>query len=392
MFQYSLAVLSALLALPRDEYTLVVASTDAAWKQFIPAEIESLPLGLGWALSSTAAVWVALGLSHKAWLRGAPLFFPAVREVATKNCDLWIFPRQDIWSSRFPVPALAAIHDLMHRYEPHFPEAGGFGRQGYRQRYMQQLINCSVGILVDSQVGKHHVLDSFRAAPGKVFILPYVPPAYIYESKVSSDFDAKYRLPGKFLFYPAEFWPHKNHRRLIDALARVRASCGDIRLILAGSFGKEYLRVRSHVEKLGLEDHVQFAGYLPEVDMPEFYRRARALVFPTFFGPTNIPPLEAFALGCPVAASGIYGMPEQLADAALLFDPRSEQEMADCIQRLWQDDDLCQRLSSNGLRKAQRWGPAQFASAFHAVIEQLALARAAARASSRSVAVPSLSP
>jgi glycosyltransferase involved in cell wall biosynthesis len=96
------------------------------------------------------------------------------------------------------------------------------------------------------------------------------------------------------------------------------------------------------------------------------------LVFPTFFGPTNIPPLEAFALGCPVAASRIYGMPEQLGGAALFFDPRSEEEMAECIQRLWQDDRLCQRLSSNGLRKAQLWGPAQFASAFHAVIEQLA--------------------
>ncbi len=391
MFQYSQAILSALLALPRKEYTQVVAYADPVWTEFLPAEVESLPLRLDRSLLSTAAIWVALGLSHKVWLRGAPLFFPVVRAIANKNCDLWIFPRQDIWSSRFPVPALAAVHDLMHHYEQHFPEVGGLGRQHYRQRYMQELVNCSLGILVDSPVGKQHVLESFKADPEKVFTLPYVPPAYIYESKVSSDFDSKYHLTGKFLFYPAEFWPHKNHFRLIDAMARIRVSCSDIRLILAGYFGKGYSRVRSHVEKLGLHDHVHFAGYLPEADMPEFYRRARALVFPTFFGPTNIPPLEAFALGCPVAASGIYGMPEQLGDAALLFDPRSEQEMADCIQRLWQDDDLCQRLSSNGLRKAQLWGPEQFASAFHAVIEQLAPARAAARASSCSVAVPSLS-
>src|SRR6266480_555144 len=359
MFQYSLAVLSALLALPRDEYKLVAAYGDPAWAKFVPGEVELLPLRLSGLLSRTASVWTALGIPHKLWLRCAPLFFSAVRQVVNENCDLWIFPRQDIWSSRFPVPALAAVHDLMHRYEPHFPEAGGQGRQRYRQRYMKELINCSLSILVDSQVGKRHVLESFKADPDKVFILPYVPPAYIYESRVSPDFDSKYQLPGKYLFYPAEFWPHKNHLRLIDALARVCAACGDIRLILAGSFEKEYSRIRSHVEKLGLQDHVQFTGYLPEADMPEFYRRARALVFPTFFGPTNIPPLEAFALGCPVAVSGIYGMPEQLRDAALLFDPRSEQEMADCIQRLWQDDDLCQRLSSNGLRKAQLWGPTE---------------------------------
>ena len=373
MFQYSLAVLSALLALPRDEYTMVVGYCDPVWTDLVPDGVEWLPLRLGRTLSTTAAVWTALGLSHKLWLRCAPLFFSVVRKVVNTDCDLWVFPRQDIWSSRFPVPTLAAVHDLMHRYEPHFPEAAGFGRQRYRQRYMQELHNCSLGILVDSEVGKQHVLESFAADPGKVFILPYVPPAHIYEPRVSPDFDSKYRLPGKYLFYPAEFWPHKNHLRLIDAIARVRASCGDIQLILAGSFGKEYSRVRSHVEKLGLQDHVQFVGYLPEVDMPEFYRRARALVFPTFFGPTNIPPLEAFALGCPVATSRVYGMPEQLGDAALLFDPRSEQEIADCIQRLWQDDHLCQSLSSKGMGRGQLWGPAQFASALRSVTEHLML-------------------
>ena len=82
--------------------------------------------------------------------------------------------------------------------------------------------------------------------------------------------------------------------------------------------------------------------------MPEFYRRARAMVMPTFFGPTNIPPLEAFALGCPVAVSNIYGIPEQVGDAALLFDPNSVEEIADCIERLWQDDALCASLISKG--------------------------------------------
>lgn len=371
MFQYSLAILSSLLARPRDEYELVVAYADPAWTKLIPAEVRRLPLPLSRTLSTAAVLWTALGLPHKLWLRCAPLLSSVVREVVNESCDLWVFPRQDIWSSRFPVPALAAVHDLMHRYEPHFPEVARLGRGRYRQRYLQELVNCSMGVLVDSEVGKRHVLESFKADPDKIFILPYVPPAYINESTVSTDFDAKYGLPEKYLFYPAEFWPHKNHFRLIDAIARVRATCSDIHLILSGSLGKEYSRLRSHVEKLSLQDHVQFAGYLPEADIPEFYRRARALVFPTFFGPTNIPPLEAFALGCPVAASGIYGMPEQLGDAALLFDPCSEQEIADCIRRLWQDDYLCRRLSSNGRQRARLWGASQFGRAFDAVIEQL---------------------
>jgi len=391
MFQYSMAVLSALLALPRDGNELVVGYYDPAWTQFVPPSVERFPLRLGRTLSSAAALWATVGVSHKLWLRCAVRFSSAVREVVHKNCDLWIFPRQDVWSSRFPVPALAAVHDLMHRYEARFSEAGGLVRQRYRQRYMQELINYSMGILVDSEVGKQHVLESFGADPGKVFILPYVPPSYIYESEAPSDFEAKYRLPEKFLFYPAEFWPHKNHLRLLDAIARVRATCGDIRLILAGSLGKEYSRVRLHVEQLGLRDHVQFVGYLPDADIPEFYRRARALVFPTFFGPTNIPPLEAFALGCPVAASGIYGMPEQLGDAALFFDPHSEEQMADCIRRLWQDDALCRHLTSRGQERARQWGPSQFDVALRSIIEQITLDRVPARSNLDPMAVASFS-
>ncbi len=392
MFQYSRAVLSALLALPRDEYTVVVGYSDSAWTEFIPDDVDRFPLRLSRTLSFVAALWATLGFSHKLWLRFALQFSVGVREVVNKNCDLWIFPRQDIWSSRFPVPALRAVHDLMHRYEPHFPEAAGFGRKRYRQRYLQELSDRSIGILVDSEVGKQQVLDSFEADPDKVFILPYVPPSYIYESRASLDFDARYRLPGKFLFYPAEFWPHKNHLRLIDAIARVRASCADVYLVLAGSLGKEYSRVRLHVEKLKLQEHIQFVGYLPETDIPEFYRRARALVFPTFFGPTNIPPLEAFTLGCPVAASRVYGMPEQLGDAALFFDPHSEEEMARCICRLWQDDELCRRLSLLGQQRVRLWGPSQFAIALHAIIEQGTHDRVPARSCSDPMVVPSLSP
>ena len=116
----------------------------------------------------------------------------------------------------------------------------------------------------------------------------------------------------------------------------------------------------AQVESLGLDDNVLFLGYVPDEDMPALYRSARALVMPTFFGPTNIPPLEAFALGCPVATSRIYGIPEQLGDAALLFDPASVDEIFECLIRLWVDDAVCAQLAERGRERAASWGPTQF--------------------------------
>ena len=82
---------------------------------------------------------------------------------------------------------------------------------------------------------------------------------------------------------------------------------------------------------------------------------------PTLFGPTNIPQLEAFVLHCPVATSRIYAIPEQVGDAALIFDPLNVEEIAHCIERLWVDDELCQELINKGQKKAEAWGQQEFA-------------------------------
>jgi glycosyltransferase involved in cell wall biosynthesis len=129
-----------------------------------------------------------------------------------------------------------------------------------------------------------------------------------------------------------------------------------------------YDEVRALVSERNLDDNVHFMGYVPDSDMPGLYRRARALVMPTFFGPTNIPPLEAFVMGCPVATSRIYGVPEQLGDAALLFDPNSVEEIHDCLVRLWRDDSLCAMLVAQGKARARAWGPEQFAARFAEII------------------------
>jgi glycosyltransferase involved in cell wall biosynthesis len=95
------------------------------------------------------------------------------------------------------------------------------------------------------------------------------------------------------------------------------------------------------------------------------------MVMPTYYGPTNIPPMEAFVAGCPVAISGIYGMPDQVGDAALLFNHDSVEEIADCIRRLWTDDRLCAELAEKGRRRAANWGQQQFNQRLREIIAKI---------------------
>jgi glycosyltransferase involved in cell wall biosynthesis len=224
-------------------------------------------------------------------------------------------------------------------------------------------------VLVDSKTGKSHVTEAYPIEPARVHVLPFVAPHYISQDTAPADFDSRYTLPSKFIFYPAQFWAHKNHVRLLKALAQALKSVPDLHLVLAGSKKNAYAEILRTIDKLDLRAHVHILGYIPDRDMSAFYRRARALVMPTFFGPTNIPPLEAMAVGCPMALSDIYAMPEQVGDAALLFDPASVAEIASAIIRLAKDDALCARLSAAGRQRTTEWDQPQFNARFHQIVQ-----------------------
>lgn len=104
--------------------------------------------------------------------------------------------------------------------------------------------------------------------------------------------------------------------------------------------------------------------------MTYLYRHAVGLVMPSYFGPTNIPPLEAMALGCPVAVSDKYAMPEQVGRAGLLFDPDSPEEIAGCIQKMWTDDELRKRMTEEGYRRIRQWTQEDFKNRLFKVMDR----------------------
>jgi len=99
-----------------------------------------------------------------------------------------------------------------------------------------------------------------------------------------------------------------------------------------------------------------------EADLVQLYKHAYALAFATFCGPDNIPPLEAFGLGCPVIASRVPGAEEQLGDAALLFAPEDERALAARILEL-RDPAVRLRLIEAGERRARQGSWEDYAAA-----------------------------
>jgi glycosyltransferase involved in cell wall biosynthesis len=373
-FQYNLAMLEAVSALRQETYEVVIVYQHQNFLPYLKdrklASLYMPPLFLDLA----AGKLMRLGKLPVTWQRAlAPYVLRVARGVMQQQCDLWIFASQKSLAYEIPVPALMVIHDLMHRYQCGFPEVSAKGEYERRERLYQNVCRWARGILVDSELGKKQVVECYGSNPENIYVLPTVPPPYLYASQDQAEPRSSYGLPEKYLFYPAQFWEHKNHKRLIQAAALLKNTHPDIQLVFVGSQKNAYVSVRALVDTLGLAENVHFMGYIPESEMAGLYHRARALVMPTFFGPTNIPPWEAIALGCPVAVSGIEGMREQMGEAALYFNPSSVQEIAQVMDRLWRDDALCRVLAQRGLVRAAQWTQTHFNERLQDIVDAMLL-------------------
>jgi glycosyltransferase involved in cell wall biosynthesis len=358
-FQYSQSVLRALADGHDAGIETTVVYTNAAWREYVePLAVTRIELDTS-ALDEALLKLVKFGvIPLTLWRSALGKSNHLVRKLLEQRCDTWLFPSQDAWSYFFPVPSIVSIFDLMHRYERQFPEVSRGFKYQRRESHYRKICRTASGLLVDSTVGKQQVRESYGVDAARVHVLPFIAPPQLLTEEQGDD--SPPGLPDKYFFYPAQFWSHKNHLRLLAAISELVPRCADIHLVLVGSKKNNYENVRRRIDELGLDEHVTILGYVPDRQMTGLYRRARALVMPTFFGPTNIPPLEAMALGCPVAVSDIYAMPEQLDGAGLLFDPKSVEQIAAALHRLWTDDELCTDLARKGVERTTQWAQPQF--------------------------------
>jgi glycosyltransferase involved in cell wall biosynthesis len=158
---------------------------------------------------------------------------------------------------------------------------------------------------------------------------------------------------GRFLLAVASANPTKNLPALLAAFGRLAPEPG-LRLLIVGGRNEQ---VFSESEAAFDPPGVVRTGPLADAPLKALYRHAVALIFPSTYEGFGLPPLEAMAHGCPVAASRAASLPEVCGDAALYFDPASVADIAAALRRLLDDEALRQRLRAAGLARAAtfRW-------------------------------------
>ena len=268
---------------------------------------------------------------------------------------------------RFRGPTVVTIHDVQHHDLPDF---FGRGEIAFRRLLYDAAARSAALVVTPSAFSKARLVEAVGVDPARVVVAHHGIDGSRFSAAADGDRAAleKVNLPDRFLLYPANAWPHKNHERLLEALGLAP----DVRLVLSG---QPYGRLGPLLEKAraaGVGDRLTHVGHVDHSALPAFYRAATGLVFPSLYEGFGSPPLEAMACGCPVAAAEVAALPEVVGDAAIGFDPRSPRAIAEAMERLWDDAGLRAQLRSKGFERARTFSWRATAERPRAIYERAA--------------------
>lgn len=250
------------------------------------------------------------------------------------------------------LPTVLSLHDVQHHDLPqYFSPAARL----WRRIYYDGPARRATLVHTLSRYSKGRIVDRLDVDPDRVVIIPLAVDHRRFRPE-ASPLDAELVLPlclpKRFLFYPATLWRHKNHLKLLDALALVEDD--ELHLVLCGGSFRRLPELLAAAAKRGLTDRVQHLGFVSDEALPAVYRRATALVFPSTYEGFGAPPLEAMASGCPVASTLVGPLAEVCGDAALELVHDDPDQMAEAINRVASDETLRTHLRGAGLEQAGR--------------------------------------
>jgi glycosyltransferase involved in cell wall biosynthesis len=253
-------------------------------------------------------------------------------------------------------PFIITIPDQFNRDLPEFPEVYKGRRFEHYEKAPRATLTRALGVIVDSSAGARRIVELYHVDPARIIELPFLPAISVRRHAEGGGpttvemVRRKYNLPMRYVFYPSFPASVKNHLYLLEGLVALERKHGiSLHAVFCGGGEPlEWETVKLQAQALSLSDRVKFLGLVPDEDVPAIYEGALALVYPGYCGPTNLPPLEAAILGCPVIYSDLPEFREQMGEAALYCDLTDVSSLADQLATLIQNPAVLEQLRKAG--------------------------------------------
>jgi glycosyltransferase involved in cell wall biosynthesis len=290
---------------------------------------------------STSSLWQTIQLRSR--IIGA-----FEKKLEQHGCDLAYFVTATACiSSLQRLNYIATVWDSCHRDMPEFPEMRDFNQLYLRDRYNRNSLFPAVVAIVDAVSSVDSIAFRYGVDHARLLPMPFTPSPFLSSNTAKSKDEvlATYKLSTGYYFYPAQFWAHKNHIRILEALLLSNKDGVKYTVVFAGGDQGNLAHLERFVEQNNLDSQVHFLGFVPTDDMRGLYEGCQAVIMPTYFGPTNLPPLEAWMLEKPLIYSSLFC--EQAKDAAVLVDPDEASQLASAMS-FCMDEGNCKQLIKAG--------------------------------------------
>jgi len=229
-------------------------------------------------------------------------------------------------SPLFHLPALVpcrtviTLHDVIPLVRPEL------SNPGFTRLFQEEALDAASradAIVCPTEHAKKDIVASLNVSPEKVHVITETPAPHFRVLERTK--------PAEHLLVVGSLEARKNPLVVLDALAKLPQE-GRPKVVFVGP--KSGIDVLWEASVRGLEENVRWAGTVSDEELVRLYNDAIALVFPSLYEGFGLPLVEAFACGTPVIASNAASIPEVAGEAAILFDPKDADALAEAIKSL----------------------------------------------------------
>ncbi|MEN6344194.1 MAG: glycosyltransferase [Armatimonadia bacterium] len=281
------------------------------------------------------------------------------------------------WSPTLTLPMLKACPSVLTVYDLGFeahPEYYSPELRRYLGRWVAPSCQVADHLVALSQFGREELCRTYGVAMDKVTVIGGAPGAQFHQLADGSGLGAlgeRLKVEGLFVLAVGGTARNKNLPGLLSAFGKALEEVGDDwTLVVAGRPGPGVAEAATQVRRLGLHEHVVFAGLVSDGELAQLYRTAGVFAFLSLYEGFGLPPLEAMASGTPVLCSRTASLPEVVGDAAYLVDPTDQAEVAEGLLALMRSTALRRQLSAAGLRRASEFSWERSAQCMLSVLER----------------------